>query len=95
MVVLLDNWFLTNNLVLSLMKIASRRRLALIIPTLDISHPILIQSFFTFSETCEHIEQWALLYKESFKKFGLPNSANELQAAFSKTVASKTFWSFN
>ena len=86
---LLDNWYLTNNLVWSLMEIASRRRLAVIIPTLDISQPILIQSFFTFADTCEHIEQWAIVYKECVRKFGLPNSAQELKAAFCKTVKTK------
>ena len=54
--------------------------------TIEISHPVLIQEFFTFSNTCELIEQWALIYKDTIKKFGYSGSANELKAAVLKTV---------
>jgi hypothetical protein len=71
------------------MEVAARKRLTIVLPTLDITHPISIQEFFTFSDNCELIEQWSLIYRESLRKFGYSTSANELRAAIFKTIKAR------
>jgi hypothetical protein len=81
---LTDNWIMCNNLVFALYEIAGRRRLAVLISTLEITHPIKFQAFHHFSNNLELIEQWQSLYREIIKKWGTPFSTNELSAAIFK-----------
>ena len=86
---LTDNWIMCNNLVFALYEIASRRRLAVLIPTIEITHPIKLQAFHHFSNNMELIEQWQSLYRDITKKWGTPYSTNELSAAVSKNKLSQ------
>ena len=81
---LTDNWIMCNNLVFALYEIAGRRRFAVMIPTIDITHPIKLQAFHHFSNNMELIEQWQSLYKNIIKKWGMPSTTNELSAAVVK-----------
>jgi hypothetical protein len=89
MCMLATNWLLCNNLVYSLLEMAARRRLAVLITTIDISNPIKFQNFQNFSDYLELIEQWVVISRESVRRYGTPNSIKEMVAAVRKVIEEK------
>ena len=85
----MKNWRLVGHLIYSLFEIASRTRLSVCIPDIHSKFPVNLQNFEKFSSKMERIEEWNLLTREIFKKFGQSQSACELTAATKKTVESR------